>query len=447
MSANEVDRAVQRVAARRPELGVVVAGVADALTVGEGVAMIHQAALQEYLWWRVPRDYLDDEWPQIVEAAVALLEELGLSRLAALAGSATTVKVLAAWGRSQAAGGAAFRDARDASGVEPPDTEVLAWGSIMGLDEARARDTVERALGDAVDCGQLVPGAPRWRARAAAITDATLTTPVELPPGQTLVGLVTTERVGMWIAGAHHRTLGQWRADVANRLLHPVEPPGDAASQVAPMLWLLELAAASGGAALTANNYLARASVLAAVERFGWWEWGPPPHSEANVHQLATLREAASRRHWVRRRGRRLHITTRGAPLVDSPGRLWDELATETEDGGEYTRMLAELVGLRLLRGRVEWGELDRAIAPILHAQGWTSSAGPITDREIRMTTGGPLRWWRIFGVLDEEESTWERGTGRRLRPHTIGLSVPGERWVLAYLRNRAAGPRHRVSG
>lgn len=36
---------------------------------------------------------------------------------------------------------------------------MLAWGTMMGLDEVRARDAVERALGDAVAAGDLVPGA------------------------------------------------------------------------------------------------------------------------------------------------------------------------------------------------------------------------------------------------------------------------------------------------
>ncbi len=58
-----------------------------------------------------------------------------------------------------------------------------------------------------------------------------------------------------------------------------------------------------------------------------------------------------------------------------------------------------------------------------------------------------PLRWWRIFDATDEEQSTWEYGTGRELTPHTIALTEDGERMLLAFLRSRAAGPRHGVGG
>ena len=445
MSGDEVDRAVRRVEARRPDLDMAVQAVAGGLTAGAGVGMIHQAALQQYLWWYLPRDYPDDEWQGLVEAAAALLDELGLPHLAEVASSETTQKVLAAWAHGREKGAAAFRAAHAKSGVEPPDTALLAWGSVMSADEARALDAVERALGDAVAAGNLVPGAPRWQAKAAAITDAVLSRPLDLPPGQTLAGLVTTERIGTWIDTARHPVHQEWRSAVANRLLHPVEPPPDAGDVVAPMRWLLELAAAPGGTELTQSHYLARATVLAAVERFGWWDWEKPPRSEADVHQLSTLRDAANRLRLLRRHGRRLHLTKRGAELLVSPERLWDQVATETEDGEDFTRAVTEVVGLRLLQGRVERRELVADVAPILTAQGWSTGGSPITVNHVSSAVHRPLRWWRLFNAIDEVEATWEYGTARELTPHTIALTSDGEHAVLAYLRSRAAGPRHRV--
>ena len=35
--------------------------VVGGLTAGEGIAMIHQAALQQYLWWYLPRDDPENE--------------------------------------------------------------------------------------------------------------------------------------------------------------------------------------------------------------------------------------------------------------------------------------------------------------------------------------------------------------------------------------------------
>ena len=445
MSGEEVDRAVRRVEARRPDLTMAVQAVAGGLTTGEGAGMIHQAALQQYLWWYVPRDYPHDEWQGLVEAAAALLDELGLPRLAEVARSEATERVLAAWAQSRAKGAAAFRAAHAKSGVEPPDTALLAWGSVMGADEARALDVVERALGDAVAAGILAPGAPRWHAKAATMTEAVLSRPLHLPPGQTLAGLVTTERIRTWIDGARHPVHHEWRSGVANHLLHPIEPPPNPGDAVAPMRWLLERAAAPDGTELTQSNYLARATVLAAVERFGWWDWEKPPRSEADVHQLSTLREAANRLRLLRRRGRRLHVTNRGAELFASPERLWDQVATETEDGDDFTRAVTEVVGLRLLQGRVEQRELVTDVTPILVAQGWSTGDSPINVNHVSSAVYGPLRWWRLFDAIDEVQATWEYGTARELTPHTIALTSDGERMVLAYLRSRAVGPRHRL--
>lgn len=442
MSGEEVGRAVQRIEARRPDLNMAMQAVADGLTAGEGVDMIHQAALQQFLWWHLPRHYPDDEWRGLVEATSLLLDELGLTHLADLARSEETQRVLTAWTQGSDKGAAAFRAAHAKSGVEPPNTELLVWGSIMGVDEVHALDIVERALGDAIATGELLPGAPRWHAKAVSITEAVLSRPLDLPPEQTLGGLVTTERIRTWIDAARHPVHQEWRSAVANRLLHPIEPPSNPSDAVGPMRWLLERAAEPGGTELTQSNYLARATVVAAVDHFGWWDWDKPPRSEADVHQLSTLREAATRLRLLRRRGRRLHLTAHGVELLASPHRLWELVASETEDGEDFTRAVTELVGLRLLQGRVEQRKLVGEIAPILIAQGWSSGGSLITVNHISFAVHCPLRWWRLFNTIDEVKATWEYGTARELTPHTVALTPDGERMVLAYLRSRAAGPR-----
>jgi hypothetical protein len=126
MSAKEVDRAVRRIEARRPDLNMAVQAVAGGLTAGEGVDMIHQSALQEFLWWHLPRDYPDDEWHGLVDATALLLDELGLQQLAEVARSEETQRVPAAWVQGRDKGAAAFRAAQAKSGVEPPDTALLA---------------------------------------------------------------------------------------------------------------------------------------------------------------------------------------------------------------------------------------------------------------------------------------------------------------------------------
>lgn len=75
---------------------------------------------------------------------------------------------------------------------------------------------------------------------------AVLSRSLDLPPGQTLAGLVTTERIGTWIDAARHPMHQEWRSAVANGLPHPIETPSNPGDVVAPMRWLLELAAERG---------------------------------------------------------------------------------------------------------------------------------------------------------------------------------------------------------
>ena len=441
---DQIELAVRRAQTQHPQLGEALQTVADYLWPGEDVDLAHQAAVQSFLWWDLPRRHGPRDWDALAEATAVLLEAVGKGRLSDIARSAQTAEVLGAWRADPAEGAAACRSAQAASGVEPPDTEVLAWGSILGPEEADALGAVERALSHAVANGELVPGGSRARADARRITDRVLTTPLELPPGQTLAGLVTTERISHWIELAGHPALSEWRASVANRLLNPVTVE-DPVSATAPVRWLIELAAPPDGAPLTQSGYLPRAGVVEAAERFGWWDWPKAPRSESDVHQLTTVREAARRLHLVRRRGRRLVATTNGMQLLDRPDQLWSSVATETEEGGEFPLAVTEVVGLRLLGGRVEPHQLVADVHPALSAQGWTSGGEGITAEHVASAIYIPIRWWSLFGVLDEERPRWDRETKVQLNPHTYGLHPEGESMVLAFLRARATRPRHSI--
>lgn len=441
---DEIELTVRRAQTSRPDLRDALEAVADALWPGEGVELAHQAAVQSFLWWEIPRRHDPHDWGALTEAAAVLLDQVGKERLADIARSDVTAEVLEAWSEDEAAGATACRAAQVASGVEPPDTDILAWGTVMGPEEATALEAVERALSDAVARSELVPGASRSRLRAAAITQHVLTTPLEMPPGQTFAGLVTTERISHWIALARHPVLQESRSAVANRLLNPITLE-DPASVMAPVRWLLELTAPPDGAELTQSGYLPRTSVAEAAERFGWWEWEKPPRSEADVHQLVTIREAARRLRLVRRRGRRLLATSRGTQLLERPAELWAAIATETEDAGEFALAVTEVVGLRLLAGPVEPQLLTAEVHPVLIALGWSTGGQPITLDQTASAIWIPIRWWSIYGLLDEERSRWDPESHRQLNPHTFALTRDGQSMVLAFLRARAIRPRHSV--
>ncbi len=44
-----------------------------------------------------------------------------------------------------------------ASGVEPPDTDLLEWGATMGTNEFVCQENVSRALEAAIAAGELHP--------------------------------------------------------------------------------------------------------------------------------------------------------------------------------------------------------------------------------------------------------------------------------------------------
>lgn len=401
--------------------------------------MLDQAGVQQFLRWDLPRTFPQQRWEDVVAGAAALFEELGLGRYAAVARSPEIQRVLGTWRFSPDEAAKAYLAAQAASGVDPPDTELLRWGSVMGTQEARARDEVARALEVAVLSGELTPRGKGWKGVAASVCDRTLTTPIQEEFGQTALDLILTERVDMWIATARPEEHGRCRDRVARRLLAPVAAPAGVESVVAPMRWLLEQA--SEGITLTQSNYLGKQTVLEAVDRFGWWDWDKPPRSEADVPQLGELREAATTLRLVRRQGRELSATTSGRSLLTDIDRLWHRLATTLGGRENFGQMIAELIGERLLEGTAIDDELEEALAPTVSAQGWRAGADPVTRRHVGHAIAFRLYWWRMLGLLDEERPRWENL--QRIGHAKTGLTAEGEATVLAYLRHRATGPRH----
>src|SRR5690554_3820111 len=104
----------------------------QSLTWGEGLGVITQERLQHFLWYGLPMKWLTDtdHHRRLVDALARAFDLLGLPRYAALCRSKTTTEVLDAYERSDAEGKKAFRRADLASGIRPPDTDELEWGSV-----------------------------------------------------------------------------------------------------------------------------------------------------------------------------------------------------------------------------------------------------------------------------------------------------------------------------
>ena len=206
----------------------------------------------------------------------------------------------------------------DASGILPPDLPELEWGEIMGTAEVSAYDRIAATLELALAAGELKPGGRGWRLTQQRLTRQQLTMPrLDGPP---LLDRVRAERLDSWAdVGGHDRRA--WPRPYCPDLLTEPAPPRDVADRMAPMQWLLELAAGRSGdppgIPLTVGGNLARRVVQEAADRFDWWDLPErPPRSESDIWRLGELRLVLQRAGALRRSARRLVLGTRGRALL-----------------------------------------------------------------------------------------------------------------------------------
>lgn len=438
MTARKVDAAVVVIERRDPSLGQWVQAAADGLTAGEGEEILCQAFVQDFLWYRLPTKYPERAWLSIARASEVLLRELRLERYASIAGSDLTTAILEAWREDDARGFARYRTAAEASGVKPPNTGLLDWGSVMGFDEASAFAHLEVKLEEAIVGGQMEPGSSGWRTRAASLTEKVLH---ELPAHggrQSWLEMILAERRKNWVGMAHPEALRHWRGSRIDELNEPPEPPEDLGAVIGPIRWLLDVC--RDGVELTQSGYLPPSIVREGVERFGWWDWPGRPRSEADVHQLGALRESAARLRLLTKRARRLGTSRNGIELLEESAGLWRAVATTIGATDEYAAMLSELIAHRLLDGPALDKELETSIAPVILAQGWRSGSDPLDERHVALSIHRPLYSWRLFGLLDEVRPPWI--DGHPSGPNVTSLTAAGRAAALEYIRARAMAPR-----
>jgi hypothetical protein len=438
MTTRKVDAAVAAIERQDQSLGEWAQVAADGLTAGEGEEALCQAFVQDFLWYRLPANYPERAWLPLARAAAALLGELGLERYASIAGSDMTTTILDAWSEDSARGFARYRAAAAASGVKPPVTDLLTWGSVMGFDEASAYAQLEMKLEEAIVAGRFAPGASGWKARAASLTEEALHEPSPHGGRRSWLEIILSERRRTWVETAHPEGLRRWRAARADELGRPADPPGDLEPVLAAIRWLLRVC--RNGVELTQSGYLSPSIVREGVELFGWWDWPGQPRSEVDVHQLGALRETAARLRLVTKRGRRLDTSRHGVALLEDPSALWSAVATTIGAADDYAAMLSELIAHRLLAGPALGNELEESIVPVVSAQGWRSGGDPVDERHVVMSIHRPLYFWRLFGLLEEIRPRWV--DGRPTGPNVTSLTPAGRATALEYLRARATAPR-----
>lgn len=402
-----------------------------------GLADLTQHGLQVYLWYHLP----NHPEPQLTAAALQSFFELAeMHRYAAVAGSAQTKEVLRTYEeQGSTAGMRAAARAMEASGVMPPDLPELEWGEVMGPVEADAYQRIAVTLELALATGELRPGSRGWRMTQQRLARHQLTMP---RPEGSLLERVRVERLSTWadLGGPQRRALAD--AVLPNLLVEPT-PPRDLAERVAPMQWLLELAAGrpgdDPGVPLTVTGNVARRVVLEASERFAWWDLRDrPPRSESDIWQLTELRAILHRAGALRRSGRRLLLGSRGRAMLGDLLAQWTTAMSLLIDESEFEAAAQEAALMLLLRstGMVDERDLIKEVAEVLADSGWreTGDGSPPDDLDVSHAVWDLLRRCQLWALVDEG-----RGPGFSTR---LRLSEEGVRGAHLALRLLALRPR-----
>lgn len=401
--------------------------------------------LQLFLWYQLPCKLLAPlEVKRELAARIGRFLELageGAEAYAELCTCEQTVAILRAWEEDGRAAGEQLREALVASGLEPPDTDVLAWRSMMGLEEARLRDRVARELEHWIEGEGVDPGARGFKRRQAARVAEFLRRPnVELDQRAPLE-LIITERLEAWA-----RDGSEQRAEIVSPvlpLLLASTSEGAMAGQddlMEPLAWLLEEAA--GGIGLTQTGALNRALVRAFVERFpdAWREerWGPP-HREDEVSWLCELHDLARRIRVLRRSGRSVVLTKRGEALLSDRLALRDAVAPHLIADESFPGAVQELA-VAMLLGEGPTVDRDKLVTRVhaaIIADGWNAAGESPAAHEVGGCAWGLFRPAQALGLLVHDYE-YDRETQRARDELTL---APGGRATLRLaLRARAAG-------
>ncbi len=375
--------------------------------------------LQLFLWYQLPRKLLAP-----VEVKQAVAERLG--RFLELAGdgaipyaeictSERTMAMLWAWEAEEPTADERLREALEASGLEPPDTDALRWRSMMGFEEARLRSRVAYELECWVEAEGLEPGARGFKRRQATLVADFLRRPQAELDGRIPLDVIVEERLEHWARqGSEER---QAIVDPVVATLRMAEEhddrPDEDEDPMAPLVWLLHQGAA--GIELTQTGALNRALVCACVERFpAWWHmerWGPP-HREDEVSPLCEVHNLARRMRLLRKTGRRLALTKRGESLLRDPVGLRDAVPPHLIAAEGFPCAVQELAVAVLLdvEGSVDRDEMGACHHAAVVADGWNAAGESPDVNDVTVSAWGAIRLAEALELLVYEHE-YDRAT------------------------------------
>jgi hypothetical protein len=311
----------------------------------------------QFVWYSLPVKWAvdADELAEATEASAAILDAIGRARVSELIRAPATADIQRRWLAGDRDAVARFRKALADSGYDPPDTDVLAWGSVLGLDEVSVHGELARVLERAIETGTFAPSRTGWRRTQANLAEAWLTTPALGRGGRTPLDVVRAERRAGWLRVHDPRV----RELVAPLLAQPAAPPSDD-SAAGVLRWLLDRV--GDGLTLTAAGYLPTTLVGEAKQWYeDWLVPGFAARSESDLPPLLILREFAQARKLLTRRGRRLTVSAAGRAALADPNRWWTTVVGGWFDGADIVNQVAEVAAAFMLRDASEDEIVDAA--------------------------------------------------------------------------------------
>jgi len=412
------------------------------LTSGEGLGAISLLRLQEFLWYGLPTGIPQPvtEYLGITRALGRLFTLAGMERYAEVCASEETARIIGAYAASRGEGIAAYTRAIAASHAAPPDTDLLAWSTVMGPEERAAYDACAAAIELAVASSDLKVGASGWKTKRAALVERWLTRAANTPGMDTWLSRISAERIQEWAHG-HPGERSRLARSVMPKLLEPPDLPDE---PLPTLTWLL--AHATEGLRLTARHYIAPSLVGEAVGMFGWGTAGGSArrHQELDVYPLHTLRGLAQHEMGaVRRSGAALVLTRTGRLMADDSAVRW-HIGTAAligpDDGNDpdFTVAVREaaLLLITLHDSPVGYEELASRLTELHAAEGWASRSGGSLAGAIRGEIHVLRHRLRALQLLDEEAPVG-----------SVALTSVGTAAALSGLLARALRPRRHERG
>jgi hypothetical protein len=413
----------------------------------DGLGTISLLRLQEFLWYALPV-----KWPMTTDAQVGVARALGrvlllagMDRYAGVCASPGTEKIITSYADGHEEGIAAYTEAIDASNAAPPDTELLAWGSVMGPHERAAYDACAAALELAFAAGELSPGTRGWRIKRIDLVNRWLTS--QPPDGaDTWLSRISAERIDAWARGRPGERSRLARALIP-RLLEPPAIPDD---PLPTLGWLLGQAV--DGLRLTARHYISPALVTAAVDAFGWRnQLVGALRTELDVFPLHTLRGMAQNEMGALRRSRTsLVLTKTGRLMAADPAARW-HIGTAAligpDDGPrpDFSVAVREAALLTILaNGPASYEELTTSLTEMHAIEGWGGAEGGRSTAAMAGLSSAVRtelynlrhRLWALH-LLGSDS-----GPGA---PAPLSLNETGVTAALSALLARALRPRHHL--